>query len=217
MIAALYVETNGAYFGLPGVDPWDRERDARNYLGPHPVVAHPPCERWGSFWYGGPMNSRKGIRFKKGDDGGCFAAAVASLRKWGGVLEHPRATGAWTAFGIVKPPETGGWVPAGPLGGWTCNVYQGHYGHRALKPTWLYYVGEPAPPPLKWGRPTGKFVSVSGTSFKSKAHRQAAIAAGWKYESRLPTKERAKTPALFRELLISLATYSIFGDLAHEI
>lgn len=27
-IAALYVETNGAYFGLPGVDPWGAARDA---------------------------------------------------------------------------------------------------------------------------------------------------------------------------------------------
>ena len=44
MIAALYVETGGAYFGLEGVDPWD---EARRYAGPHPVVAHPPCQRWG--------------------------------------------------------------------------------------------------------------------------------------------------------------------------
>jgi hypothetical protein len=46
MIAALYVETNGAYWDLPGVDPWDETRDARQYDGPHPVVAHPPCQRW---------------------------------------------------------------------------------------------------------------------------------------------------------------------------
>ena len=26
MIAALFVETGGAYFGLPDVDPWDKER-----------------------------------------------------------------------------------------------------------------------------------------------------------------------------------------------
>ena len=38
-VAALYVETNGSYFGLPGVDPWDEPRDARLYAGPHPVVA----------------------------------------------------------------------------------------------------------------------------------------------------------------------------------
>jgi hypothetical protein len=41
-VAALFVETNGAYYGLPGVDPWDESRDARLYDGPFPVVAHPP-------------------------------------------------------------------------------------------------------------------------------------------------------------------------------
>lgn len=52
MIAALFVETGGSYFGLAGVDPWDEPRDARLYAGPHPVVAHPPCQRWGRFWHG---------------------------------------------------------------------------------------------------------------------------------------------------------------------
>lgn len=52
MIAALYVQTGGCYFGLPGVDPWDEARDARKYAGPYPVVAHPPCQRWGKFWAG---------------------------------------------------------------------------------------------------------------------------------------------------------------------
>lgn len=47
MIAALYVEKNGVYYGLPDVDPWDKERDARLYAGPWPVVAHPPCSTWG--------------------------------------------------------------------------------------------------------------------------------------------------------------------------
>ena len=44
-VAALYVETDGCYFDLNGVDPWDISRDARNYPGPHPVVAHSPCQR----------------------------------------------------------------------------------------------------------------------------------------------------------------------------
>ncbi len=48
MIAALYVETGGCYFGVPWlIDPWDEQRDARLYAGPWPVVAHPPCQRWG--------------------------------------------------------------------------------------------------------------------------------------------------------------------------
>jgi len=42
MIAALYVQTGGSYYGLSDVDPWGEARDARLYAGPHPVVAHPP-------------------------------------------------------------------------------------------------------------------------------------------------------------------------------
>ena len=30
-IAALFVATGGCYFGLPGIDPWDKARDARLY------------------------------------------------------------------------------------------------------------------------------------------------------------------------------------------
>lgn len=80
-IAALYVETGGAYYGLPHVDPWDKDRDARTYGGPHPVVAHPPCERWGRFWHG---STRKPHQFKLGDDSGCFAAALDAVRTFGG-------------------------------------------------------------------------------------------------------------------------------------
>jgi len=147
VIAALFVETDGCYFGLPDVDPWDVERDARLYDGPHPVVAHPPCERWGRYWYGGPS-----VRVRKvlGDDDGCFAAAIAAARRWGGVLEHPEATAAWRHHGLIAPLRGGGWSVAGDGMGWTCCVEQGHYGHRARKATWLYAVGC-ALPPLKWG------------------------------------------------------------------
>lgn len=47
MIAALYVQTDGVYADIPDVELWDEARDARLYTGPHPVVAHPPCQRWG--------------------------------------------------------------------------------------------------------------------------------------------------------------------------
>ena len=46
-VAALYVQTGGRYFNQSGIDPWDITRDARKYAGPHPVVAHPPCQLWG--------------------------------------------------------------------------------------------------------------------------------------------------------------------------
>src|SRR5580704_5568578 len=100
-IAALFVETNGCYFGLPDVDPWDVRRDARTYSGPHPVVAHPPCARWGRYWGGSP---RKPNQYHLGHDEGCFAAALAAVRKWGGVLEHPADSHAWWAFDLPRAP-----------------------------------------------------------------------------------------------------------------
>jgi hypothetical protein len=151
-VAALYVLANGPYVGLDGVDPWPESRDARTYAGPHPVVAHPPCARWGRYWWGGPSAKQ---RRELGDDGGCFAAAIAAVRRWGGVLEHPAATHAWRAFGIVAPARSGGWQRAALWDdGWTCCVEQGHYGHRARKATWLYVSGVPRErlPDLRWGR-----------------------------------------------------------------
>ena len=137
MIAALFVTKGGCYFGLPDVDPWDETRDARLYAGPWPVVAHPPCSRWCRL--AGLVEARWG--HKRGEDGGCFASALASVRRWGGVLEHPAYSDAWGAFGIARPPRTGGWVPADGSGGWTCHVEQGRYGHPAKKATWLYACG----------------------------------------------------------------------------
>jgi len=45
-VAALYVEAGGVYSTVEGVGLWDITRDARKYRGPHPVVAHPPCNLW---------------------------------------------------------------------------------------------------------------------------------------------------------------------------
>jgi hypothetical protein len=92
VIAALFVETGGCYFGLPGVDPWDESRDARLYDGPYPVVSHTPCQRWGKLWAGQPLFiKRTGIRKIKGDDGGCFAHSLYCVRRFGGIIEHPGA------------------------------------------------------------------------------------------------------------------------------
>jgi hypothetical protein len=199
MIAALFVETDGVYFGLPDVDPWDITRDARLYAGPWPVVAHPPCERWGRYWYGGPTLHKLGKRKTLGDDGGCFGSALASVRKWGGVIEHPEGSHAWKWFGIPCPPKTGGWI-ACIDGGWTCCVEQGHYGHRARKATWLYVYGA-NPPALIWGKSEGKISLDDG--FHSAEERKRAIRTGSR--QRLSHRERAATPEAFRDLLISIA------------
>lgn len=198
-VAALYVQRGGVYWDLPDVDTWDAERDARLYAGPWPVVAHPPCERWGRYWSGGPSAR---VRRIKGDDNGCFAAALAAVRRWGGVLEHPEASHAWRAYGLNAPPRAGGWVAADFEGGWTCCVEQGHYGHRARKATWLYAVGVELPA-LIWGPCVGSQRLDEG--FHSQAERLAARAAGAVPARRLSTAENIRTPLAFRDVLLSIA------------
>jgi len=198
MIAALFVETGGVYYGLDNVDPWDRERDARLYAGPHPVVAHPPCERWGRYWGGNP---KQWPRLKMGLDRGCFSSALAAVRGFGGVLEHPEGSHAWRWFGLNLPPKDGGWVRADWLGGWTCCVEQGAYGHPARKATWLYAFSTDLPS-LRWGKAPGEFVAFED-SFHSKEERARAIKTG--ACQRLSKKQRAATPTEFRDLLLSIA------------
>ena len=203
MVAALYVEPKGCYVGVPGVDPWDEARDARTYAGPHPVVAHPPCQRWGRFWHG---STRKPHQYKLGDDGGCFAAALAALRKWGGVIEHPADSHAWKAFGLYRPPRNGGWICADlePLL-WTCCVYQGHYGHPSGKATWLLVGGVRARdlPELKWGKTEQRLPHWMIERYGyEKAKRIGVVAmVGGKNKTAI----RNATPEPFRDLLLSIA------------
>lgn len=199
MIAALYVETDGCYFGLPGVDPWDITRDARTYAGPWPVVAHPPCQRWGRYATGGP---RAPGTMKVGDDNGCFAAALAAVRRWGGVLEHPADSQAWKAFGLNEPDRCGGWINADFEGGWTCYVEQGHYGHLSRKGTWLYAHGVDLPS-LIWGEGEQRIHPVAlARHGHEKARRIGMIAmVGGKDKTRI----RNATPPAFRDVLIAMA------------
>ena len=148
-VAALYVDPRGVYSGLEDVECWGLpDRDAREYAGPWPVVAHPPCARW-SLVLSKVNQTRYGHRI--GDDGGCFAAALAAVRRWGGVLEHPAHSRAWRAFDLLPPMPDGGWTTADFEGGWTCLVEQCRYGHPARKGTWLYAHGVRALPSLRWG------------------------------------------------------------------
>ena len=195
MIAALFVEPNGVYFGQPEIDPWDESRDARKYNGPHPVIAHPPCKRWGRYWSGGPSAK---VRRNKGYDMGCFAAALYSVRTFGGVLEHPEASHAWAWYGIPRPQRNGGWIYADHYGGYTCCVEQGHYGHAARKATWLYYVGK-YPQPLEWGPSTGKARMDQGFHSSEEWMRSTH-----KPCKRLSAKQRLTTPIPFRDALIAL-------------
>ncbi len=195
MIAALFVDERpgGAYVGLEGVEVWGESRDARTYAGPWPVVAHPPCSRWCRL--AGLVEARWGHR--RGEDGGCFASALASVRRWGGVLEHPAYSDAWHTFGLPSPIRSGGWSRSF-CGGWVCHVEQGRYGHPAKKATWLYAHGIDLPPML-WGSELGSeskaLVSWCGNH----------VSNGMEGRPRVGKKAAAATPPAFRDVLIAMA------------
>ena len=194
MIAALFVQADGCYSDIDGIDPWPETRDARLYSGPHPVIAHPPCQLWGALAavnfarWGGEHN-------RPGNDGGCFASAVKSVRNYGGVLEHPAKSRAFAAHGIARPISSG-WNKIGAKE-WVCEVWQSAYGHRANKATWLYYSGQSAPFDLDWTRPTGShqigFYDKRGKS---------------KNKPTLSKRESNATPPAFMDVLVRLASSS---------
>lgn len=190
MIAALFVQKDGCYAGLPGVDVWDIDRDARKYAGPWPVLAHPPCQLWGRFAH---VNFARwgGEHNRPGNDGGCFKSALSAVRQWGGVLEHPAFTDAWKAFGLPRPKH-GCWTFHD--GVWVTGVSQAAYGHPARKLTRLLYVGAYPPPPLRWEAPA--------VTHQIGFHDQRGKAAN---KPTISGKAASATPKEFRDLLISLA------------
>ena len=190
-VAALYVQPKGTYSTMPDVEMWDEARDARLYDGPHPAVAHPPCQLWVNFAalnfkrYGGEHN-------RPGNDGGCFAAALAAVRTWGGVLEHPASSNAFPAHGLRRPSGLG-WDRVN-MREWTCEVWQSapRYRHKARKRTWLLYCGNQPPFELDWTRQPG-------------THQ-----IGWfdRIKPTLGKKEASATPEGFARELIGLAKWS---------
>ena len=181
-IAALFVERGGAYFNLPGVDPWDESRDARLYGGPYPVVAHPPCARWSRL--AKFCEVRHGL--KVGHDEGCFATALGAVRRFGGVIEHPAFSKAWKHFDLPIP----------------VTKHEG-CGHPVKKATWLYAYGVELPE-LRWGyTPDGK-----GTLAQNQDWRGGMD----KWRDATGYKVANATPPEFRDVLIAMArTSSLAG------
>ena len=196
MISALYVLPDGPY-SIDGVDPWDESRDARKFKGPGPVIAHPPCERWGRYWGGGPMLHGTEKQKFLGDDDGCFAHALWAVRIFRGVLEHPEASHAFKFFGLPIPKQSGGWTEPDQYGGRSCCVAQGNYGHTAQKLTWLYGVGIDFKE-LKWGLTPGKQRIEEGFHSKEERRNMTTI------RQRLSKRDRTITPIEFRNLLMEV-------------
>lgn len=193
IVAALFVDPHGSYAGLDDVELWDEARDARLYAGPHPVVAHPPCARWCRFAKG--IETQYG--YAVGDDGGCFEAALASVRRCGGVLEHPAHSLAWARYDLPRPSRSSGWTTSLLDDGASCYVEQERYGHPVRKATWLYAVGAELPE-LAWGlRPDQSGGAVRWARVRYRGDEDRPRISG--------AVVAAATPIAFRDVLLSMA------------
>lgn len=166
MVAALFVQSDSHYREL-GCDCFDIERDARTYAGPAPVVAHPPCRAWGRLRH---------MAKPRADERELAWFAVATVRAFGGVLEHPSASQLFEH--LPRPGERDA------AGGWVLPVLQSWWGHRAPKRSLLYVCGVgprdiPAMP-FELGEPAGRV-------------------------ERMGRKERERTPAAFASWRVDLA------------
>jgi hypothetical protein len=126
-VAALYIRGDSIYKTFPQVDPWDESRDARQWPGGAPAVCHPPCRAWGRL---------RQFAKPRPDERDLARHAVAQIRYWGGVLEHPAYSTLWADQKIPRPGQG-----QDDAGGWTLPILQFWFGHRAPKATWLYIVG----------------------------------------------------------------------------
>ena len=188
MIAALFVRPDGPYASRPDVDAWPEARDARTYPGPWPVVAHPPCQAWGRLAHVREVTSGR----PRGVDGGCFEAAVLSVRAFGGVLEHPEGSRAFYRYRLPIPTFGAGWT-AGFVG-WSVAVDQSVYGHPARKRTWLFWSGAGAPPDVDIADGSARATHVV---VKSRGRGPSLPELG--------KRRRELTPPAFAELMLELA------------
>lgn len=204
-VVALYVDRNGPY-PEQFAEWYDDRRDARTYAGDLPVIAHPPCQRWCRL--AGLVEARWG--HKRGEDGGLFAHALATVRRCGGVLEHPAYSDAWAAYGLPRPVTGEGWSQGAEDDEWTCYVEQWRYGHRAKKATWLYYCGRRAPFELRFGelRFSGEELALVGYANNHRTGHRSNRTPPPK-RARLTKKQGHETPPMFMSELLKLARWAV--------
>lgn len=163
MVAVLFARQDSIYKADPTLDVYDIERDARTWPGGCQVVAHPPCRAWGLLrQFAKPREDEKQLAID----------AVALVRKFGGVLEHPARSDLWNHCALPKPGEF-----SDQYGGFSLEIDQFHFGHKAQKRTWLYIVGTDSTPaiPHREGKPTHVIKPMkngTGAKIVTKAERE---------------------------------------------
>jgi len=189
-VAALFCREDSIYKTIDGVDVWDIGRDARKFPGGVQVVAHPPCRGWGRLSH-----------FARTEPGelGLGQFAVNQVRRFGGVLEHPKDSKLWNAAGLPRPCGMDAW------GGWTLPISQHWWGHRAEKMTWLYIVGcgKKDIPNIPLSLSEATHVIGSSRVRRKDGSRLRKGMAVWRPE--VTKAEREHTPPALAEWLVELA------------
>ena len=183
-VAVLCVRADSVYKGM-GLDCYDAARDARTYQGPHPIIAHPPCRGWGRL---------RGLAHATDEEKAIGPWCADQVRAWGGVLEHPAHSTLWSAADLPQPGSTD------QFGGFTLDVEQFWWGHRAQKRTWLYVCGcarkDVPSMPIRLGKAPRVITNRHG------------LRAGQPgYRSEVTRRERDATPPDLAMWLVSLASH----------
>lgn len=178
MVAVLFAHEQSNYKNFDECDVWDIKRNALNYCGNDSVIAHPPCRAWSQLrHFAKPRPGEKDLAIW----------AIKTVRRCGGVLEHPNKSSLWP---VAKLPEPG---QVDEFGGWTLVVSQHWWGHLAEKMTRLYIVGckqnDVPAIPIRLGEAT----HVQTYSHKCRRRPQ------------MPHKLREHTPPAFAKWLVDLA------------
>ena len=125
MISVLFAARDSVYKTIPGLDVWDEERNALNWPGGNPGIFHPPCRLWCMLRrFSSAPESEKELAWW----------ALAKVRRFGGILEHPAFTKFWDAALLPSPGQRDDY-------GCAISVDQFWFGHPSRKATWLYICG----------------------------------------------------------------------------
>lgn len=126
MVSILCVQKGSNYYSIPGLDLWDIERDAYQYQGNNPVIAHPPCAQWSKMRaFSKPDQRQKDLAFF------CYE----KVKQNGGILEHPVGSLFFKSVDLSK--------------GKLYKVFQSDFGFQSQKATLLWFVNcRPLPYPI---------------------------------------------------------------------
>lgn len=131
VVAILFASGRSIYKYMPNTLVFDRTKDARNYTGKEPVIAHPPCRTWSKFL----RHTAKPKDWKAEQSLAFFA--LEKVQTNGGVLEQPASSHFWETAKLPMPSDT-----SNPFF-YTIQVEQSWFAGPIRKKTWLLICGVP--------------------------------------------------------------------------